>query len=144
MFEEKSAFEFFRGLNDAGQPLWGGIEAKQPVFQDANGAGWCLSAAYNPGLRRYLLSTQHDIDSHGVMGIFDAPEPWGPWTTVAYYDELSYLGKRKVVQNVFFLSFPTKWFSRDGTNFTMAFTGAGRGKNNDSFNTVQGHFLLKE
>src|SRR5690606_40074440 len=57
--------------------------AKRPVFTDAeNGVGWNLSVSYHPGLRRYLLCTQHTAIAEGNLGIFDAPEPWGPWTTV--------------------------------------------------------------
>jgi hypothetical protein len=143
MFADKNAFEFFRGFNAAGRPLWGTIREKQAVFEDTNGVGWCLSACYNQGLQRYLLCTEHLVSSTGIMGIFDAPEPWGPWSLVSYYDELNYFGKRQVVQNVFFMSFPTKWMSQDGKGFTMAFTGAGLGKNNDSFNTVSGEFNLR-
>ena len=143
MFDDKNAFEFFRGLDSAGNPLWGGITEKQPVFEDPNGVGWCFSAGYNHILRRYVLSTEHTVSKQGVMGVFDAPEPWGPWTTIRYYDESEYFGKSQVVQNVFFLCFPTKWLSRDGNEFTMVFTGAGNGKNNDSFNTVDGKFILK-
>lgn len=43
--------------------------------------------------------------------------------------------------NVFFVSFATKWF--DGNAFTMNFTGSGGGKDNDSFNTIQGLFLTQ-
>ena len=43
--------------------------------------------------------------------------------------------------NVFFAAFPTKWIS--GDSFTLNFTGAGAGKDNDSFNTVRGEFVRK-
>ncbi|MFC2076880.1 DUF4185 domain-containing protein, partial [candidate division KSB1 bacterium] len=143
MFENKEAFEFFRGLDSEGSPRWGGINEKRAVFKDTNGVGWCLSACYNQGLGRYLLCTEHSASSTGMMGIFDAPEPWGPWSVVRYYDESDYFGKSRVVQNVFFLSFPTKWMNPDGSGFTMVFTGAGLGKNNDSFNAVGGEFNLR-
>jgi hypothetical protein len=43
-----------------------------------------LSVSYKPGLRRYSLSTEHTETHAGKRGIFDAPQPSGPWTTVAY------------------------------------------------------------
>jgi len=61
---------------------------------------------------------------------FDGKEPFGlsrPGSSLPWEN------------NVFFVSFVTKWF--DGDKFTLAFTGAGRGKNNDSFNTIEETFL---
>ena len=46
-----------------------------------------MSVSYNPGLKRYLLCTEHDAGFHGNLGILDAPEPWGPWTSVWYGSE---------------------------------------------------------
>jgi hypothetical protein len=61
------------------------IAARKPIFSDPNGVGWGVSVEYNPGLKRYLLTTFHAWD--GSWGSFDAPEPWGLWTTVAYYNQ---------------------------------------------------------
>jgi len=36
-----------------------------------------------------------------------------------------------------------KWLSPDGRSFTLVFTGGGKGKNNDSLNTVRGTFRLR-
>jgi hypothetical protein len=44
--------------------------------------------------------------------------------------------------NVFFVAFAAKW--PDGKRFVLNFTDAGQGEDNDSFNTVQGRFILKE
>ena len=38
---------------------------------------------------------------------------------------------------------PVKWLDKDGRGFTLVFTGAGRGKDNDSFNLVRGRFDLR-
>ena len=145
----KSDYEFYRGLDDTGNPLWGNISAKQPVFEDANGTGWCMSAHYNAGLRQYILCTEHGTSSTGQMGIFAASKPWGPWTTVAYYTAAEPFGDSRPGSslawrdNVFFLAFATKWLSKDGRSFTLNFTGAGRGADNDSFNTVCGTFTIR-
>lgn len=88
----------------------------------------------NPGLRRYFLATEHSATHAGHFGLFDAPEPWGPWTTVAYYENV---GEGRVEASAFYWNFPTKWLSQDGERFTMVFTGK---NSNDSWNTVGGMF----
>ncbi|MCB1124451.1 MAG: DUF4185 domain-containing protein, partial [Verrucomicrobiae bacterium] len=147
LMESKEAYEFYGGLDARGNPRWVGIEQKQPVFEDPNGVGWCMSSSYHSGLKRVLIATQHYFNRSGLMGIFDAPAPWGPWSTVEYHESSSPFGAVRPgsdfpwEQNIFFLAFPTKWF--EGNRFTMNFTGAGQGRDNDSFNTVQGRFVLK-
>jgi hypothetical protein len=149
IFDGREHYEWFTGMKD-GKPGWGALSAKAPVFEDPNGTGWCLSAIYNPGLRRYLLATEH-TSSHqnNLLGLFDAPEPWGPWTTVKYWTLGDRFGETRSGSelewnfNVFFVAFAPKWFSADGREFTLTFTGGGRGKDNDSFNTIRGRFVLR-
>jgi hypothetical protein len=151
IFGSKSDCQFLTGFdsgNPTGNPIWGRISGKMPVFEDPEGAGAVVSASYNPGIGRYILATQHTKSLSSVLGIFDAPEPWGPWTTVKYYTPSDRFGETRPgstlhwEHNVFFLAFPTKWLSADGKSFTMTFTGGGQGKNNDSFNTVRGTFSV--
>jgi hypothetical protein len=131
----REAYEFFAGLNGRGQPEWTkDASARQAVFEDPNGIGWTLSVSYNPGLKRYLLATEHDQSFKGNLGLFDAPEPWGPWTTVAYESNWGGFG------STFFWNFPNKWLSAEGRRFVVVFTGTGR---NDAWNTVQGTFRLR-
>lgn len=143
----KEAYAFFCGLDVDGRPRWGSLAEKQPVFEDRNGAGWCMAASYNPFLDRVILTIQHSWNPSGILGFFDAPTPWGPWTTIKYYSPDSPFGHERPgselpwAPNVFFAAFPTKWL--DGENFTLNFTGGGLGKNNDSFNTVDGKFILR-
>lgn len=145
LFETRNAYEFFTGLDSNGRPRWGDLIDKQPVFSDENGVGWCVSASYHPASDRVILTTEHGISHHGHLGFFDAPNPWGPWTTISYLQPDTRLGierpgsDRPWDDNVFFAAFPTKWF--DGDTFTLTFTGSGRGSNNDSFNTVRGTFI---
>ena len=94
-----------------------------PVFVDVNGKiADSPSVIYNPAINRYLMSKTHDLNDtfpHGGLGIFDAPEPWGPWTTVEYTDD--WMGSI----NMYFATFPTKWISQDGLTLWMIFTGYG-------------------
>lgn len=84
VFAGPDAYEWFRGIS-GGKPTWGSLAAKRPVFENREGTGWCVSACYHPGLRRYFLATEHGVSHSSVMSLFDAPEPWGPWTTVKYW-----------------------------------------------------------
>lgn len=149
LFDGRDAYEWFTGLQN-GKPTWGPLAAKRPVFEDPEGTGWCVSAIYDPGLRRYLLATEHDKSHVGSTGLFDAPQPWGPWTTVRYWSVEQPFGDARPgstlewKQNIFFFSFVPKWWSEDGREFTLLFTGGGKGKDNDSFNTVRGKFQLRE
>jgi hypothetical protein len=133
---DRSRYEFFAGLSQKGQPAWSAdLSMKRPVFQDANGVGWNLSVSYNPGLKRYILCTEHAESHAGKLGMFDAPEPWGPWTTIAYEEAW---GKGSIERSTFYRNMTQKWMSPDGEKFTIIFTG---NKSNDSWNTVEGQFF---
>src|SRR5918999_2012991 len=134
IFGSKSNYQYFNGLDSAGNPIWSSnINNKKPVFEDPNGVGWNLAVSYNAGLGRYLLTTEHAKSHASNLGIFDAPAPWGPWTTVGYYSNwLSF-------DNLFFWNFSNKWLSSDEKDFTLIFTGV---KVNDSWNAIRGRFTL--
>lgn len=134
---DRARYEFYAGRAPDGTPQWTPtLSARQPVFQDPDGVGWNTSAGYDAGLGRYFLITEHTATVQGNIGIFDAPEPWGPWTTVLY---TSAFGSPDVDANTFFWNFAPKWYSPDGRQFVLVFTGVG---NNDSWNTVKGTFTL--
>jgi hypothetical protein len=133
-----TSYRYFTGFDHSGQPTWGGNAAQRvPVFVDPDGVGWNVSASFNPGLGRYMLITEHDETFRGNIGIFDAPEPWGPWTTVLYASEF---GSPDVDARSFFWNFSNKWLSSDGLEFTLVFTGV---DSNDAWNTVRGSFLKR-
>jgi hypothetical protein len=132
----RSQYEFLAGFADDGEPVWSSdLEQKRPVFADTNGVGWNLSVSYNPGLRRFLLGTEHGESHAGKLGLFDAPEPWGPWSTLAYEESW---GRGHIELSTFYWNFTQKWLSADGTRFTMIFSGK---NSNDSWNTVSGRFV---
>jgi hypothetical protein len=137
----RSEWEFFAGLGADGEPLWTRTPAhRRPVFEDRNGVGFSSSVSYNPGLGRYLLMTEHTEVISGLMGMFDAPEPWGPWTTVKYF-ESGYFGRGNIENSTFYWNFSNKWLSHDGIDFVLVFTGS---RENDSWNTLRGSFTLRQ
>ena len=135
---QRDAWTFFAGMKN-GQPQWTkDISLRKPVFENPDGVGWCINVSYNAGLKRYLLTTEHTESHRGNIGIFDSPEPWGPWTTAAY--ERNW-GDGHFPLNTFFWNISNKWTSRDGKTFSMFFSGR---KENDSFNLLRGEFVTQE
>lgn len=133
---ERNAYEFYAGLDSNQAPIWSAdIETRQPVFLDNNGVGWNSSVSYNAPLDRYFLITEHSETVASHIGIFDAPTPWGPWTTVLY-EQWSVPGTGG--QNHFFWNFSNKWLSADGKRFVIVSTGIG---DQDRWNTVEGDFI---
>ena len=102
---------------------------------DSNGIGG-IAVVYSPSINRYLLTSHHGYFV-GRFGFFDSPNPWGPWTTVGYYNNWQGLGKFKAGMAH---SFPSKWISQDGKIMYMIYSGAG---NWDSFNLMKVKLELK-
>src|SRR5207245_10174055 len=71
-----------------------------------------------------------DARFRGGFGIYDAPEPWGPWTTVTYTEAWD-VGPGESS------SFPTKWMSGDGRTAHLVFSG------DDCFSVRQATFVLR-
>ena len=136
----RSAYEFYAGTGADGNPVWSFSSAdRAPVFEDPeNGITQHIGAVYSPGLDRYILTTEHSIHAEGNIGIYDAPTPWGPWSTVHFSDSF---GRFKTIDNGFMWVFPSKWLDPNGEDFVMIYTGKGR---NDSWNTVKGRFLVAD
>ena len=135
----RASYEFFKGFDLPGNPLWtSDLNLRQPVFEDASGVGRGLgvSVMYNPGLDRYILIVEHGNFAVGNIGIFEAPEPWGPWKTIAYE---SGFGTGHVAQKSFYWNISPKWLSSDGKDFVLIFTGIDE---LDSWNTVEASFTI--
>ncbi|MCH8042339.1 MAG: DUF4185 domain-containing protein [Planctomycetes bacterium] len=127
----REAYEFFAGATAQGKPTWSrDIAARRPVFEDPNGLR-TASVSYNAGLKRYLLTSEHTEAARGNLAIFDAPEPWGPWTTIAYEKNW---GK---TQGTISFYFSNKWTNKNGRDFTMVFT------DRDHWATVRGRFHVR-
>ncbi|MGG1519360.1 serine hydrolase [Paenibacillus oryzisoli] len=110
----RSAYEFYRGTDEAGAPIWTTkLEDRGPVFTFPRHCHR-LEALYHAATGRYWLVPA--CNHEGSWGIFDAPTPWGPWSTV-YYTEYWGLGRTHSYR------FPTKWISTDGTQLQLIFSG---------------------
>jgi hypothetical protein len=113
----RTAYEFLEGFDLRGSPLWtSDLNARGAVFTNP---GQCYrpQVSYNAALKRYLLcQTGADASVRAGFGIYDAPEPWGPWTTVERSDAWDVAAGESD-------SFPTKWMSRDGRTLYLVFSG---------------------
>jgi hypothetical protein len=136
-------FEYWAGL-ERDAPVWSKSEADaQAVFTDQNvkyGTFTTASVLYDAPLSRYLLAAWHG-PATGQIGFFEAQTPWGPWSTVAYYEDWE--GLNETAGEATGLSIPTKWMSSDGRTFWVVFSGVNNGADNefDSFNLVRGTLL---
>lgn len=129
---ERGAYTFFVRLNADGAPIWSGdINDRGAVFESS---GRCArsSISYNAGLKRYIWwqsgprggegdvhfrgGFEVGVRFRGGFGIYDAPEPWGPWTTVYFTKEWD-VGPGEAG------CFPTNWMSADGQICYLVFSG---------------------
>lgn len=116
---DRTAYEFFAGTDAHGQPKWSRQIADRGAVLSYRGLCYRTSASYYAPFRRYLLCQilfSEDPRFAGGLGIYDAPEPWGPWTTV-YFTPLWDVGPGETA------SIPTKWISPDGKSFWLVFSG---------------------
>jgi hypothetical protein len=126
--ENRAKWEFFAGLDKAGKAAWTpDLFRRKPIFTDPKGVQR-ISITYNAALKRYILATSHKVDPNsqdithtGALGVFEAPEPWGPWSIV-YYDDY-WSGKDRTYHH----KFPTPWMSADGKTMWLLYSGLGAG-----------------
>jgi len=123
---ERAGWEFYTGRTRNGEPMWSSeIGLREGIFANPDA---CLRSAmtYQPSLGRYLWWQQRpqpkghpdrgDTRFEGGFAVYDAPEPWGPWTTV--YDTPKWdtgPGEHG--------DFPTKWTDREGRYLYLVFSG---------------------
>jgi hypothetical protein len=111
---DRDKYEFFVRLGPHGAPLWTkNIVQRGPVFEYP---GNCqrTDVVYNRGLRRYMMALSYGHS--GGWGIYDAPEPWGPWTTAFHTRDWGLGGTHGY-------RLQSKWISPDGRTMHLIFSG---------------------
>src|SRR5262249_9811286 len=84
-----SAYQWMTGFDGSGNPTWGAVANRVPIFTDANMADYNPSPVivYIPALNKYLMVVSHY--GPGGLGVFEADHPWGNtgggWRTVGYW-----------------------------------------------------------
>ena len=116
---QRAAYEFLTGLDADGAPIWSeDISRRGAVFTNPGGC-YRSGISFNSGLGRYIWSQtlpQGSPRFRGGFGVYDAPEPWGPWTTLYFAGEWD-MGPGETQ------SFPPKWMSEDGREMHLVFSG---------------------
>jgi len=123
--KDRVAYEFFASIDEAGNPTWSAdIAKRKPIFSYPGRCGRS-EVVYLPALGRYIMALGFDHD--GGWGLFDAPDPWGPWTT-AFHTRDWGLGKTHGYR------LPAKWIDPDGLTAHLVFSGRPyQGTNYDAF-----------
>jgi CubicO group peptidase (beta-lactamase class C family) len=123
---ERAAYEFFTGM-DARQPGWSPDLTRRGAVFSAPALSYRVGISYSPVLNRFLMaqpiptaasrdrSGKIDTRFAGGLAIYDAPAPWGPWTT-AFFTSQWDVGPGDSA------SFPTKWMSADGRTLYLVFS----------------------
>ncbi|MFO7904934.1 MAG: serine hydrolase [Pirellulaceae bacterium] len=140
---ERDAYEFFVERNKDDQPVWTkDIDKRGAVFEH-DGNCYRSGISYNAGLGRYVwcqiipsenlafAGPKGDMRFEGGFGVYDAPEPWGPWTT-AYFTKNWDVGPGETS------SLPPKWISEDGKTMWLVFSG------DDSFSVRRANVTVSD
>jgi hypothetical protein len=130
---QRDAWEFCSGVDAGNQPSWNRDDSlARPIFFYYHMTGE-NHVTYNPGLQRYIMGNYSFIDPQGnprpyhqawpessqrsQLTLFEAPEPWGPWSLFYRDDHWGRLGGYQPI-------FPAKWMSADGRTMWMVSSGS--------------------
>jgi hypothetical protein len=122
----QDVYEFFAGMGDDDKPAWSReLGSRRGVFKFPGGVNR-LDVTYNVPIRRYLMTMRGRGEAGGIQhfSIYDAPEPWGPWTTVFYTE--TWEGSSLISGNKGWgesQHIPSKWISADGRTLHLVFAG---------------------
>lgn len=141
--ENQNAYQYLSGYKTTIDPRWSPSQDEMfPIFRDENISEYKLNSfcvQYFKNLDRYLAVTSHG--DAGEIGFFDAQAPWGPWTTVVYYEK--WLG---MSGGIFLsMSFPEKWMDQEDNEFWAVFSVHGYPSPktyHDKLNIMKGRFKL--
>ena len=124
---ERAAYEFFTRLQGEAAD-WSHDLARRGAVFSATGLCYRASVSCEAASKRYLLvqpvpnpasrdrAQKVDTRFSGGLAIYDAPAPWGPWTTVFFTEQWD-VGPGDSA------SFPTKWMSANGETLYLVFSG---------------------
>jgi CubicO group peptidase (beta-lactamase class C family) len=123
--KDKDSYEYFAGYAPDNKPIWSEDYQKRKAVFTNPGKCYRSGISYNAGLKRYLWCQVIQVSDRGTargprfrggLGIYEAPEPWGPWKTVYYTMDWD-MGPGETA------SLPTKWMSDDGRSCYLLFSG---------------------
>ena len=123
--KDRHAYSYYAGSDSRNKAQWTeDYKQRKAVFVNP-GKCYRSGITYNKGLDRYIWCQIIPVSARGTsrgprfqggLGIFEAPEPWGPWKTAFYTMEWD-MGPGETG------SIPTKWMSEDGQSCHYLFSG---------------------
>jgi hypothetical protein len=141
-----NAWEFAGKFNTNGQPVWmKDFKTAIPVLRDSGYLGY-PECVYVKSLKRYLIlgwkfkvetPEKYSPDDGSELVIYEAPQPWGPFSVVARTDwespEVTPYNPR----------IPLKWFDEEKLEGYLLFSGSWRNGGSTEFYRAQvRHFKL--
>ncbi|MBN1505764.1 MAG: hypothetical protein JW955_02905 [Sedimentisphaerales bacterium] len=114
---DASKYEFFAGHDSGGRPIWTSDFARiQPLIDWNNNCG-CVTATYDPPLKKYLMCITDGWPTCAKMNsyIVEADVLTGPWRLVTYM--------RNFGEQGYFLNIPTKFIGADGRTAWLCYSG---------------------
>jgi len=139
---DRASYEFFAGVDENRRVKWSGDIGQREGVCAYPGHVYRVRVTYNPALNAIYLvepvptpvsrdrAGKLDTRFAGGLAVFDAPEPWGPWTNVFFTDQWD-VGPGDSA------SFPSKWLSEDGRTLNLVFSSG------DSFSVRRAALSLK-
>jgi hypothetical protein len=130
---DRSAWRFASGFDAAGDPIWTTDDADAvSVFEYPRMTGE-NHVSFNAGIGRYIMGNYSFVDDdmnprpahqepypataqHTQLTLFEAPNPWGPWSLFHRDDNWGTYGDYQP-------SFPVNWMFNDGTTMFMVSSG---------------------
>jgi hypothetical protein len=125
---EREAYEFFAGRAADGSATWATNLHSRAGVLTREGMCYRPGVTFSPALNRFLLVHSRpnersrdaggkiDLRFQGGLAIYEAPQPWGPWSVVFDTDNWD-AGPGDSA------SFPAKWMSADGRTLYLVFSG---------------------
>jgi hypothetical protein len=141
--EAPASWSYYAGDDPSGNPSWSQSSATAaPIWSDPNQSQY-LAVTFDRAMGRYIAYSDHGSGCAGTpcerqVGLFDAPSPWGPWTTIDYEEQFdntgcgsNCLGSQRAVG----WSMMQKWMSGDGVGVWVEYNSAGA---YNSLNLIRG------
>jgi hypothetical protein len=145
-------WSYYSGTDGSGNPTWASSSASAvPVWTDPDHAE-SLIVSFDKAIGRYIAYNDHGTGCGGgpcmsQLGLFDAPSPWGPWTTFDYEENfdntgcgMNCLGSGPSVG----WALMQKWMSSDGLTIWPEYSSIDMGTTSlyDSLNLIKGTVSL--
>jgi hypothetical protein len=133
-FDNAATWEYFTGTPSS--PTWGTWGSATVIFSDPNSQWPVGKIQYFPVIDRYIYTNNRtEIQT---LSVYESENPWGPWFTIAYYDDW---GGYDTTTGWWYVIIPSS-ISGDDSEFYMLFSGASSPTNWDNYNLIKGTFTL--